>query len=106
MSRYIDADLLNHLMYTKAFHEDSDMQMWDSGCWIRYKMFEKALKETPTADVRENKHGEWMFSADDSKGICSECQYILYGKKYQWRYLIAPYNFCPNCGADMREVEE
>lgn len=38
-------DKLRAIMYHKAFEEDSDMQKWDSGCWIRYKMFENALKE-------------------------------------------------------------
>ena len=36
----IDADVLNRKMYHEAFETDSDMQKWDSGCWIRYKMFE------------------------------------------------------------------
>lgn len=37
----IDIDALNDAMYHEAFETDSDMQRWDSGCWIRYKMFEK-----------------------------------------------------------------
>ena len=46
--RLIDADKLNRTMYHKAFETDSDMQKWDSGCWIRYKMFENSMKEMPT----------------------------------------------------------
>ena len=46
--RLIDADRLDRIMYHKAFETDSDMQKWDSGCWIRYKMFEKSMKEMPT----------------------------------------------------------
>ena len=37
----IDIGALNDAMYHEAFETDSDMQKWDSGCWIRYKMFEK-----------------------------------------------------------------
>ena len=37
----IDIDALNNAMYHEAFETDSNMQKWDSGCWIRYKMFEK-----------------------------------------------------------------
>lgn len=44
----IDANELNRIMYHKAFETDSDMQKWDSGCWIRYKMFENSMKEMPT----------------------------------------------------------
>lgn len=43
-----DLDELNRIMYRKAFETDSDMQKWDSGCWIRYKMFENSMKEMPT----------------------------------------------------------
>jgi len=51
MSRLIDADELRKRMYHDAFEVDSDMQKWDSGCWIRYKMFENAIDDAPTVDV-------------------------------------------------------
>ena len=50
--RLIDADVLSDRMYHDAFETDSDMQMWDSGCWIRYKMFENAIKSMPTIEVQ------------------------------------------------------
>lgn len=37
----IDRDVLSREMYHEAFETDSTLQKWDSGCWIRYKMFEK-----------------------------------------------------------------
>ena len=43
-----DLDQLERIMYRKAFETDSDMQKWDSGCWIRYKMFENSMEEMPT----------------------------------------------------------
>lgn len=46
--RLIDADALRRTMYHEAFEQDSPMQKWDSGCWIRYKMFERALENAPT----------------------------------------------------------
>ena len=48
--RPIDADALSAKMYHDAFETDSDMQKWDSGCWIRYKMFEKNLEDAPTIE--------------------------------------------------------
>lgn len=48
-----DANVLRETMYHTAFETDSDMQKWDSGCWIRYKMFENALDNTPTIDAVE-----------------------------------------------------
>ena len=94
--RTIDADALEARMYHDAFETDTDMQRWDSGCWIRYKLFEEILKKQPTADVRENVHGEWAKICWKAFR-CSECKSI---SEYYT-------DFCPNCGADMRkEVEE
>ena len=49
--RLIDADALRKKMYHEAFETDSDMQKWESGCWVRYKMFENALDAAPTIDA-------------------------------------------------------
>ena len=63
------------------------------------------LEEAPTADVQENVKGEWIFSPDHAEGICTRCQYKIYGRPYNNTYLIVPYNFCPNCGASMERSE-
>ena len=58
------------------------------------------IKEQHTADVRENVHGEWIDKLDDEgkweETVCSVC-----GKGCG--EVIPVWNFCPNCGADMRE---
>lgn len=58
------------------------------------KAMEK-VKAAPAVDAKPVVHGEWDFIGDyDSR--CSVC-----GEEY----CIGPnedYNFCPNCGADMR----
>lgn len=46
--RLIDADALRARMYHEAFETDTPMQKWDSGCWIRYKMFERMEESAPT----------------------------------------------------------
>ena len=72
---------------------------------------ELSLKETidsvPSADVREIKRGRWSLDNiifTDSDGVsrsgmrgykCSECGGFCIGES----------NFCPNCGADMRELK-
>ena len=55
--RLIDAGELRGAMYHEAFEKDSDMQRWDSGCWIRYKMFEKAIETAPTV-IEASEDGE------------------------------------------------
>ena len=46
--KIIDGDALRKKMYHEAFETDSKMQRWDSGCWIRYKMFENNIEEAET----------------------------------------------------------
>ena len=56
----------------------------------------QAFESYPTADVRENVKGEWLYKGldfeIDSLYQCSAC------KHYHW----SKSNYCPNCGADMR----
>ena len=49
--RLINANELEANMYHEAFETDTDMQKWDSGCWIRYKMFENQIEKMPTVDA-------------------------------------------------------
>ena len=46
--RLVDVDELSKKMYHDAFESDTDLQKWDSGCWIRYKMFENNRDNAPT----------------------------------------------------------
>lgn len=79
--RLIDADALVHdLIHKRSFYP----------VCVR-----RAIEDAPTVDAKPVVHGEWDFIGDyDSR--CSVC-----GEEY----CIGPnedYNFCPNCGADMR----
>ena len=49
--RLIDADTLRKEMYRKSFEVDDGRQRWDSGLWIRYKIFEEAEEDAPTVDA-------------------------------------------------------
>ena len=86
MNRYINADEFEKQITDRYFYIDAL----------------PILDRTPTADVVERKRGRWMFSSDDAEGVCSVCQYKIYGRPYQGHYLIIPYNYCPNCGAYMK----
>lgn len=52
MAEYIDKEKLRQAMFQEAFAKDSDLQRWDSGCWIRYKLFENVVESIPIADVQ------------------------------------------------------
>lgn len=106
--RLIDADALRARMYHDAFEADSDMQKWDSGCWIRYKMFENAIEDAPTIKPERKKKCVWCDSPFrieyywiDREGNTAsfqdeDCHLVATG--------IAKY--CPNCGRFMRGEQE
>ena len=64
--RAIDADDFGNRMYHEVFEKDSDDQKWDSGCWIRYKMFERVLREAPTIEPERKWSGLWSEPKNDS----------------------------------------
>ena len=51
MTRPIDADALSAEMYHKSFEVDDGRNVWNSGLWIRYKIFEEAIRDAPTLDA-------------------------------------------------------
>ena len=52
----------------------------------------KILNQFPSSDVAPVKHGRWE-RCGKNLGECSECGEVVVIKS----------NYCPNCGADMRE---
>ena len=101
--RLIDADELNEFMYHEAFETDSEMQKWDSGCWIRYKMFENNLAKCKPVDAEPVVHGHWVripqYDSFGDNGQCSICKNIYTSSVWGTRY-------CPTCGAKMDKEEE
>lgn len=97
MSRLIDADELNELMYHEAFETDSEMQRWDSGCWVRYKMFENNIAKCKPVEAEPIRHAHWIDTKDRIQHECSVCHIFITGSYG---------NYCSNCGAKMdKEVE-
>lgn len=101
MSKLINAEDLRNAMYHEAFEKESKMQKWESGCWIRYKLFENVLDAMPSADVRENIHGEWIMLTDGMNFYAYECS-VCHKVCAYYSQENSKYDFCPNCGADMR----
>lgn len=77
-------------------HEQIKNMMEITDGWI------KKLEEQPTADVVERKRGKWIDETFKPWGLvhhpykCDQC-----GEHSE-----ADSDFCPNCGADMREEQD
>lgn len=84
---YISRETLRDLMYTEAFERDTGLQRWDSGLWIRFKLFENCLDAIPAADAvevvrcRECKHRAeddfctgrgWPYQLVADDGFCEK----------------------------------
>lgn len=65
------------------------------------KSMDTIIDNAPTIEAEPVIHAKWIFRPDDSECACTNCNFKIYGTLYQNRYLIVPYNFCPNCGAKM-----
>lgn len=97
MAEYINKAKLREAMYHESFEKDSELQRWDNGCWIRYKLFENVIDSVPAADVQPVVHGKWETEiCDDGYGaynlfVCSLC-----GSESAKRF-----NYCRECGARM-----
>lgn len=91
MARYIDADALLERMKRDPL----------------FTLVEKygvsgVIEAEPTADVAEVKHGKWIYTME----ILERGGHISASKCSVCKKLIFPHskpNYCPNCGADMRE---
>ncbi len=63
------------------------------------------LNAIPAADVREVKRGKWVFDCERQmhdgwtyrQYHCTECGFQMVG---------GIHNYCPNCGAEMRDKED
>lgn len=84
----------------EAFLEE--METWVCCSEDERRMLEitkERMKGYPAADVRENARGEWAIEdchAATYKYCCSKCK----------AHHRAMYDFCPSCGADMRQKDD
>lgn len=60
-----------------------------------YQKVCKLIEDIPSADVRPVKRGKWK-SENEYTLLCSQCG------AYLWNNVSVKWNYCPNCGADMR----
>ena len=88
------SDYISRKMAIKAIEDLRDCYNGFSGTYDKACIIGE-LEDVPAAGVREK--GKWLESEEDWRHqivwwCCSECNFPV----------SAHYNFCPNCGADMR----
>ena len=75
---------------------------------IQSDEIERVIREIPSADVQEVRHGEWKEKLepcgwfDEPCAECSVCGEDFVLGECDMDDLIKLFKFCPNCGADMR----
>lgn len=67
---------------------------------------ENPIDDIPAADVAPIKRGNWRDDVVSFYRKCSECGCCVEWNKKPFLFGDGEYNYCPNCGADMREVDE
>lgn len=90
MSRLIDADALM-----------AQFDVWDVNDEVWVESIRAEISHAPT--VKKRKTGEWIRKisvVDCATFVGDECSQCGYFKS------MGQANFCPNCGADMRERRE
>ena len=94
MAEYIKRDAVLQII--------SDAPRFYLNDMIRADAMRDHVKRLPAADVRENVIGKWIIYNElvSDMCVCSECERYFIGSDDKYDY-----NFCPNCGADMRGEE-
>ena len=104
MPRLIDADkakeVLTKLLYETAMNNSGGASLMCED--IAENRLETWFGLVPAVDAVIVRHGRWVNHISENGATdgryCGICDYEVDRD--------ARYNYCPNCGADMREVEE
>ena len=112
MTDYISRDAAINLIleYIEEYAE-IDEHGFHGEKWCAMKEAEDCLKSLPAADVREEKRGKWKrvvdFTGVEAFGY-KETMLVGYGCNvcgYEVDVSEGDYNYCPNCGSDMRDEQ-
>lgn len=100
MSRYIDADAFKDFMDMTC---DAGGLMYPVVKEIK-EYVKKQIDGQPTANVRENKYGKWhILDECSNEGVyCNVCHKKVFKYDFSNTMKWTNFNFCPNCGADMK----
>lgn len=76
---------------------DTDAELQEVADWKSYR---NAIIAIPAADVQPVVRGEWrLYSPFTDTYECNNCGYQVIDESFCT-------NFCPDCGADMRDIDD
>ena len=97
MGRLIDVNKLRDVLLKEIDKFTPPLSNTDGAirCGIRLAM--NIAEDQPIIDAEPVRHGKWE-ETDNSHCTCSACgaEWNVFENDTEW------FNFCPNCGADMR----
>ena len=64
-----------------------------------------AIDNAPTIKLPKRKRGRWIYVNGHTAINCSACYHCSWSA-LPFEDTVKRFNFCPNCGADMRGVSE
>lgn len=108
--RLVDADMITlYLIVEGQNHPDKYGFSWGDTIKFSPSEVKKIIQKMPTIEERKRINGHWVEIGDEpyDEWECDVCGFVIDGSG-----CIDPeeykdvYKFCPNCGADMRGVEE
>ena len=100
MSRLIDADDPK-LRGKLKFIREAEGQIYGRASWCFSAKCEAAIDDAPTVDAVPVRRGKWLKEDRghvEYSAVCDKCGYDTFWCEKS--------NFCPHCGADMREDDD
>lgn len=112
MAEYIEREAAlnaSKLVYIECLKTD-DVRHLEADCDYIPVVFKRDIRTLPAADVRPVVRGKWTreytYGFEDGKQnyklLCPFCNYS-YLDNHCGAIVPEHFNYCPNCGADMRE---
>lgn len=77
---------------------------WDLGFTNALSLACNSIAAIPAADVRPVVKAKWEWNDNNGYYYCGNCEAVSPREDQYGEYIDCP-NFCPSCGADMREKQ-
>lgn len=95
MAEYIEREAISEEI-RKYYYKNPPNFSYGEGFDRGLDRAQRAILDTPAADVAPVRHGRWVPTEAPFMNECEDCSMCGYRTVWGHRY-----NYCPNCGAKM-----